>query len=83
MHSRKNAAHQLSPVSAQQSQLSAPLASTAKLGHTKAVKMSCGQKSLQKSKQLCCALLHAPSAVQFEAWLLSEAQKPCSQGCRR
>lgn len=35
-----------------------------------ALKLSCGQEGLQKSKQLCCSLLHAASAVWLKACLL-------------
>lgn len=41
-----------------------------------ALKLSCGQEGLQKSKQLCCPLLHAASAVWLKACLLPEALKP-------
>lgn len=41
-----------------------------------ALKLSCGHEGLQKSKQLCCSLLHAASAVWLKACLLPEAQKP-------
>lgn len=41
-----------------------------------ALKLSCGQESLQKSKQLCLLSEHAASAVWLKACLLAEAQKP-------
>lgn len=41
-----------------------------------ALKLSCGQESLQKSKQLCLLSEHAASAVWLKASLLPEAQKP-------
>lgn len=44
-----------------------------------ALKQSCSQESLQKSKQLCLLSEHAASAVWLKACLLPEAQKPTDE----
>ena len=87
LHPRKDTAHQLKVFLRSREEQPEPSAcitgpcSKARAHKDTVLKLPCGQESLQQSKQLCCSLLHTPSAAWLEACLLPEAQKPRSQGC--